>query len=520
MSIPIRKTLLLSITTSTVALSTFAGNSSKSPNIIIIMADQLRADLMQREGYALNTMPFADKLAKSGAWFNKAYTAAPASGPARVCMLTGRFPNATHVRSNHNIQDAFYSKDLFDVAHEQGYTTALVGKNHSHLSKERVDFWCPYNHGGQEAKQKSEKGEAFDKYLGTLDMYSNLEPSPYGVEGQLPYRMVDDASQWIDSLDGKPFLMWFSMAEPHNPYQICEPYYSMFPPESLPPLKSSAKDRKAKGEEYELLAEMMAQGHKGFQENLPRLRSIYHGMLRMIDDQLARLVDELKKQNIYDNTIILFIADHGDYAGEYGLMKKGVGLDDAITRIPMQWTGPGIKASTLPQEAHVSIVDIFPTICEIMDAEIPIGVQGRSLWPMLQGKEYPKEEFASVMAEDGFGGMYYTKADATDYQKEGAVGKQGLFFDELNTWTQSGTMRMLRKDDWKLVYDMDGNGWLYNLKQDPSEVNNRFNDPSCKETRNEMIEGLLRWDISSQDPLPVPRHRYRFKRNEHNYLFR
>ena len=72
--------------------------------------------------------------------------------------------------------------------------------------------------------------------------------------------MVDDACHWIDSHKDKPFLMWFSIAEPHNPYQVCEPYYSMFPPESLPEMGSSAKDLNTKGEEYQLLAEMMAQG--------------------------------------------------------------------------------------------------------------------------------------------------------------------------------------------------------------------------------------------------------------------
>lgn len=517
----IHKTFLCGIAASVSVLPSLFGQATrKDPNIIIIMADQLRVDLMKREGYPLNTMPFADNLAKTGTWFSQAYTAAPASGPARVSMLTGRFPSATHVKSNHNIQDAFYTKDLFDVAKEKGYITAMIGKNHSHLSPERVDYWSPYNHGGQNSDNKNEVGEAFDKYLGTLDMYANMQPSPYGVEAQLPYRMVDDASQWISTLSGKPFMMWFSIAEPHNPYQTCEPYYSMFPPESLPPMRSSAKDRKAKGEEYELLAEMMEQGHVGYQQNLQRLRSIYHGMLRMIDDQLARFVEELKKQGVYDNTIILFIADHGDYAGEYGLMKKGVGLDDAIARIPMQWSGPGIKASASPHQAHVSIIDIFPTICEIMNAEIPVGVQGRSLWSMLQGKDYPQDEFASIMVEDGFGGMYYTKRDATDYKEEGAVGKKGLFFDELNTWTQSGTMRMLRKGDWKLVYDMDGNGQLYNMKNDPSELVNLFYDTSYNQVKNEMIEDLLRWNVSAQDPLPLPRHRYRFKRNEHNYMFK
>lgn len=505
---------------SLVIFSYAKAQENRQPNILIIMTDQQRADLLAREGYPLNTMSFLDDLAQQGTWFNKAYTAAPASGPARVSMLTGRYPSATRVRSNHNISDAYFQKDIFDIAKESGYNTAMIGKNHSHLSHEKVDYWDEFNHLGQNSQNKSEQAKQFDKYLGTTSFYASFEPSPFGIEQQLPYRMVNDATSWIDSHSEKPFLMWFSIPEPHNPYQVCEPYFSMFPPESLPSLRSSAKDRAKKGAEYELLAEMMEMGHEGYQENLPRLRSIYHGMLRMIDEQLRRFIYELKEKGTYENTIIVFVSDHGDYVGEYGLMKKGVGLDEALARIPMQWIGPGIKASAKPHNAHVSIIDIFPTVCEIMGAPIPMGVQGRSLWPLLQGKNYPKEEFESIMVEDGYGGMYYTKEDGTDYIKEGAVGKKpGLFFDELNTWTQSGTMRMIRSDEWKLVYDMDANGQLYNLKTDPSGLDNLFYKKEYADIKNRMIEKLLRWEISTQDPIPTPNSRYHFKRNKHNYLF-
>ncbi len=490
------------------------------PNIVIIMADQLRADIFGREGYPLETTPSMDRLARQGTWFDRAYTAAPASAPARVSMLTGRFPSATHVKSNHNIPDAYYTQDLFDVARESGYRTALIGKNHSHLTPDRTDYWNIYDHDGQRPPLEEDSPEAgFDRFLRSLSMYTSLEPSPGGVETQQPYRMVGDATQWIGSLDGDPFLLWMSIPEPHNPYQVCEPYYSMFPPESLPPMTIAA-DRKVKGAEYEQLAEMMALGHVGYEENLQRLRSIYLGMTRMIDDQIGRLMDNLMELGVYDNTIIVFISDHGDFAGEYGLMKKGVGLDDCLVRIPMQWTGPGIAASSAPHKAHVSIVDIFPTACEIMGAEIPAGVQGRSLWPLLTGQPYPGEEFSAVMAQDGYGGMYYTKEDSEDYIGEGAVRKEKGFFDELNTWSQSGTMRMLRSGDWKLVYDMDGNGLLYNLAKDPSEMNNLFGSPEYAGIRNQLIETLLRWEISTADPLPLPRARYWFKSNPHNYLFK
>lgn len=490
------------------------------PNILIIMCDQLRAELMGREGYPLETMPRTNALARRGTWFDKAYTPAPASGPARVAMLTGRYPSATHVKSNHNIGDAFYTKDLFDIAHESGYKTALVGKNHSHLTPEKADLWCEYDHTGKRGgTDMAPESAAFDRFLASLDMNRSLTPAPGGPDVQLPYRMVDDAAQWIQSLDGAPFLMWFSVAEPHNPYQTCEPYYSMFPPEILPESRTTAADRAAKGAEYELLAAMMSVGHPGYAENLPRLRSVYHGMLRMIDDQVGRLEEALKCMGVYDNTIIVFVADHGDYAGEYGLMKKGVGLDDALARIPMQWTGPGIRASAQPHTAHVSLTDILPTVCEIAGAPVPDGVQGRSLWPLLRGQPYPEEEFSSIMAQDGYGGMYYTGRDGTDYVREGAVGQTPGWFDELNTWTQSGTMRMLRSGDWKLVCDMDGNTWLYDLRRDPSEVRNLAREKKYADIRNHLTAKLLQWELLTQDPLPLPKRRYRFKRNPHNYLF-
>lgn len=500
-------------------LGVSAREVQKKPNFILIMTDQQRADLCAREGFPLDLTPFADRAAQEGAWFNRAYCAAPASGPSRVSFLTGRYPKVTHADSNHNINDAVYGADMFGYARENGYLTALVGKNHSFMNKESADFWCPYDHLGQPVSDEC-KGRAnadFDKFLGGTDFYAWFEPSPGTVEQQLPYRMVDDAVEWIGENRDRPFLMWLSFPEPHNPYQVCEPYFSMFEGK-VPPALTDASARETKGEKFVQLAEMMGQGHKDFEKNLERLRTTYMGMIRMLDDQMARLVDELKKMGVYENTVFVIMSDHGDYAGEYGLMKKGAGLVDPIARVPMVWFGPGIEAVGL-RDDHVSMVDVFPTVCEMMGGEIPLGVQGRSLKNMLGGESYPQEEFRSVMAETGYGGEYYTKADDDDYIKEGAVQKKPYFFDELNTWSQSGSMRMVRMGDWKLVYDMHGNGELYNVEQDPAEIRNLFDKKRYARQREELLKELLKWEIATVDPIPVPRNRYYFKRNPHNYLF-
>ncbi|NOZ03389.1 MAG: hypothetical protein GXO92_02125 [FCB group bacterium] len=158
----------------------------------------------------------------------------------------------------------------------------------------------------------------------------------------------------------------------------------------------------------------------------------------------------------------------------------------------------------------------MPTLCEALGVEIPPGVQGRSLWPLLTGQEYPEAEFSSAYAEHGFGGLNYTADDDLDPVEEGALNPE-FSFDCLNSWTQSGTMRMIRRDDWKLVFNMEGKGELYNLKEDPAELNNLFNDPGLFAIRQSLVEDLLTWILRIQDPLPYPRRRYVFKKDRRNY---
>ena len=106
------------------------------------------------------------------------------------------------------------------------------------------------------------------------------------------------------------------------------------------------------------------------------------------------------------------------------------------------------------------------------------------------------------------------------FAEEGALTPGKIAYcDELNTWTQSGTQRMIRKDDWKLIMDNYGRGELYNLKNDPSEINNLFGNKKYADKQMELIEALITWNLRLQDPLPIPRNRYHFKQNPYNYHF-
>jgi arylsulfatase A-like enzyme len=485
------------------------------PNIVIIMTDQQRADVSAREGFPLDTTPFLDSLARQGTWFNRAYTSMPACLPARVSMLTGRYPSATHARTNHNKEDAFYETDLYDLMRAQGYQTALCGKNHSHVEAADVDYMFELSHNGGWGEDRTADEKAFDAYLAGLQHRADFNPAPYGVEVQCPYRSVSAAINWLDSLNDDPFFLWLSFPEPHNPYQVPEPYFSMFPPETLPPTLSDKSALASKGFKFQWLRHIGETAFDDYAEQLPRARANYLGMLRLIDDQVRRFFEYLETRNLRENTIVIILSDHGDYVGEYGLVRKGAELPEVLTRIPLFVVGPGIEVSAEPHPAHISIVDLMPTICEAIGVDVPRGVQGRSLWPLLAGQPYPDDEFASAYAEHGFGGLHYTADDDFDPHEDGL--NPIVSFDELNGWSQSGTMRMLRKGDWKLMYDMQGRGQLYNLAEDPVELNNLFGDPGHAAVQAEMLADLLAWTLRVQDPLPHPRRRYKFKSDPRNY---
>ncbi|MGH2533601.1 MAG: sulfatase family protein [Thermomicrobiales bacterium] len=490
---------------------------SSRPNVVLIMTDQQRVDLAAREGYPLDTTPFLDGLARRGTWFDRAYTPTPLCAPARVSLLTGRYPSATRVRENQGTDHATYERDLFDVMREHGYATALVGKNHSHIQTERLDYASRYMHTGGLEANRSRQEQAFDRWLHNLHHRVSLEPTPFPLECQAPYRIVTQAQGWIASIDGAPFCLWLSFPEPHNPYQAPEPYFSRFPPDSLPPLTAGEAVLANKSYPWRYLRDIGERAHPDYAASIPRARANYHGMLRLIDDQVARFLAYLDAHGLRDNTLLVVMSDHGDFVGEYGLTRKGAEMPEVLMRVPLSFTGPGIRANAAPHAAFVSLVDVFPTLCDGMNIPLPAGVQGRSLWPLLTGQTYPAAEFTSVYAEQGVGGRHFTPDDTREEWPGLTIQEEWRAFDELNACTQSGTLRMVRKGDWKLLLDMQGRGQLYDLAADPFELNNIYGGVALAGVQAELLAELAGWMMRVQDPLPVPRRGYRRKTDPRNY---
>lgn len=476
----------------------------RGPNIIFIVADQLRAAFTKAQGYPFDTMPAVDALAAAGARFPNAYATFPACVPSRTSMLTGRWPEAHRVRMNNAADDAYYSSDVYDVAKAQGYRTGLAGKNHTYRKPESLDFWREYSHvAGYIPPNSPPAYAAFDAWMRKLGAPNmSLEPTPFPLEVQYPVRIVNDAIEFIESSGSKPFLLQVSFPEPHAPQQVPQPYWDMFPPDKVPERKAGPEALAKLGFRARWLYDLEQLVEEPDDRHWRRYVATYLGQMRMVDDQIARLIAHLRKTGRMNNTLIVFLADHGDYVMDYGLGRKGVGIPEALIRIPMVFAGAGVRRGSGLDGVFTSNADVMPTLCEAMGAGIPIGVQGRSLWPLLRGEPYPAEEFRSIYAGTGLGGLFYDEADAAAVAPKRSAATR-TENDTLNKVTQAGYQKMVRMGPWKLIYDMMGYGQLYHLPSDPLELDNRFGKPDVAKPQAALMAELAMWTIRSQDSLPT-----------------
>lgn len=344
----------------------------------------------------------------------------------------------------------------------------------------------------------------YENWLNRLAFNISLQPTPFPVEAQGPYRIVSSAMEFMDGAGSQPFILQVSFTEPHDPEEISPPYWNMYPPEDVPDRCAGPEVLKDLGDRARWLYAVEQQVTPPSEANWRRYVSNYLGMLRLLDDQLARLLGHMQQKDILRNTIVVYLADHGDYLMDYGLARKGVGLPESLVRIPMVWSGWGIRPKGSATSAFVSNADLLPTFCEALGAPIPHGVQGRSLWPLLLGEDYPQDEFRSIYSGVGLGGLCYERSDNIPYSitVDPATPNRIAHYDEVNKVTHSGTQKMVRMRDWKLIYDMMGYGQLYHLSSDPCELRNLFGDPSVAHQQAELMAELAMWTIRCQDSLP------------------
>lgn len=445
---------------------------SRQPNILIFLSDQHRHDWMGCAGCDFVDTPNMDRLARSGVRFSNASCNAPLCGPSRMSLLTGRFSHRLGVYINEHTLDA-NTPTLAHMAARAGYETTLCGRMHFMGPDQRHGYQsrlvgdiCTCYAGGPRTDYGQIKGAA------SASRHALAHAQP-GVSPVLQYdqAVISACERYLDDRDDdRPLLLTVGTYGPHHPYTA--------PPEFYQRARAAMEgaDEPTGHSEAPLhpwhveKRQFEKSGPEGFDpERIREARANYAGMISYLDTMVGRVLDAAQR-NLSGPTLVIYLSDHGDSVGDHGLVGK-CNFYRSSTDVPLIFAplldgddvGLGLPGRIF--EHPVSLVDLMPTITEIVDGPPSPLVDGESLAPILAGRE-----------------------DQRDWARRPV-------FSELELLRQP-PVRMVRRGDWKLVYYHGHRPvHLFNLAEDPDEQTNLAQEPAHAPLRDELLALVLRdWD--------------------------
>ena len=479
---------------------------AKRKNVLLILSDQQRLDTVGAYGTGLGTMiqtPHIDELAKDGMKFTNAYTTSAICAPARASVMTGLYPHKHGVIDN--FTDIVPGTPLLgECMRDAGYYCGYAGK--WHVSPTRTPEQCGFHEGkpfmgyafpgsgvfphlifNQPPEDETNYREEYFKENGFTDVdvsHGFLGNNPAlqiqemfckhegPIESTIEYFVAHETRRIIDLAKNqdKPFFIWANFWGPHSPSIVPEPYYSMYDPAMIPEHPSYCDTFEDKPYGYYLSEKMWGLGDygwKGFQEIIAR----YMGHCTMIDDMVGLIVDKLKQEGLFEDTIIIYSADHGDCLGAHKLIEKGAFTFEEIYHIPMVVHGAGHEDN----DSFVLLQELMPTILDVAGSKPPRPVDGQSILPLMQGTQQ----------DNGRREVY------GEYHNHFYIARQ----------------RMVRDHDYQLTFNESERGELYDLKKDPYQLHNVCYDPAYAAVKKEYLEKMSRYMKETEDPAGVWFHR-------------
>lgn len=499
--------------------------SERPKNLLFIMTDQQRFDALGMAGNPVVQTPHLDRLARGGAYFSAACSSCPVCGPQRASLHTGRSLCNTGVRRNDDASDTELADDARirqlktydEVLVDRGYAAECYGKWHllparaavyrnrpiGHVENEThpdlgIDKHTQYKNYLREhvPERPVRSGERIDALTGRpyapdpIDAAYGVEepdvpktaggesrrysqPDHIGVSTSIPAEHSNTAfwaGQTIDALrrmakEDQPFALTCSFHYPHSPIIAVEPFASMYDPAEMPVPDSIGDDMS--GTPYPL-----ANGRA----DLPRFRdpelirfmvARYYALITEIDTWVGRILDELRQSGAEDDTLVVFVSDHGEMLGEHGTREKNIFLEGSV-RVPLVLSMPGRIAPGTVIDRPVSLLDVFDTVLDGLNQHRPAS-DGRSLLPLIDG-DPDATHFDFAPAEWDWRGD--TEANFMIRTRDAKL---------ITTYSTASTVP-------------DG---LYNLREDPGERRNLASrvqdDPWARETWRALADRLLEW---------------------------
>jgi len=408
----------------------------EQPNVVFIMADQLAAGCVGCYGSGVDSTPTLDRLAAVGVRFTRAYAHSPVCAPNRASILTGRSTEIHGIVTN-NLLLGTEAPTYPMVLQRQGYRTGGYGKFHQTsmqlplpsdfsylgydesiptedprlgpwldwIEREHPSYYGPalatcwtmpyvdhYGPDGRDLRPQMEAARA--EFLqprieasGWNLMYTHPLPAELNQTTYITDCGLDFMGRHVAEHPDTPFMCSLSFVNPHDPYDPPEPYDTMFSPDEMPdPLPTEWEGIEAfehHRHHFHRFDEFAADVGR-----VRRMRALYHGSIRLIDDQIARVVRFLEENGLADNTVVCFTTDHGDMMGDHGLITKGIMHYDKSARVPLIMWGDGVARGFVSDRLTTSL-DMFPTLCGWGGAPVLPPHEGRSLVPIVQGDADP-----------------------------------------------------------------------------------------------------------------------------------
>ncbi|HEY3340885.1 MAG TPA: sulfatase-like hydrolase/transferase [Anaerolineae bacterium] len=449
---------------------------TKQPNVIICMCDQLRAFEVGCYGNPVIRTPHIDQLAREGVRFETAVTNNPVCMPARSCLLSGQYSRTCTGNLGNtielNAQGQAYLPEypseirtqlpgptLAEQLKAVGYTTALIGKWHVQPAPHLVGF----DQAVYPRVHHRYTGQTFVENDGAGAVVAG-----YSVEYE-----ADRVAQYLRAPREQPFFLFYNISPPHMPVgDAPAKYLTMYSPDEVPLRPNTIVDGRLAYDEHwfkiYLWDFLYYQEHLPYTRQLPpgfdlrHLTALYYGMTTWVDDMLGRMMAELQTNGLADNTIVVFISDHGDNLGSHHTFNKESLREESI-RIPLIFHAPHRVNPHVDQSHVAQIIDVMPTLLDLCGAELPATLQGRSLAPLLNGAQQTVGDRHAYIETSG-----------------GQIGVRTpthLYGLQLGEDRQPGT----------------STAWFYDLRDDPFEMNNLAPQDAQAGLTAELRARLLDW---------------------------